>query len=102
MIRVFSIAVFASLLASQTLAAAPPADQLLPTTTKGFLSVPDVEDLETRWEQTQLGKLAADPVMKPFSEDLERQIHAPTLQIADGEKRVVQTAETQADHQQHR
>ncbi len=74
MIRVFSIAVLASLLVNHTVLAAPPADQLLPTTTKGFLSVPDVEDLETRWQQTQLGKLAADPVMKPFSEDLERQI----------------------------
>lgn len=77
--RVFTIAVFGSLLVSQTVVAAPPADQLLPTSTKGFLSVPNVEDLETRWNQTQLGKLAADPVMKPFAEDLQRQIQDKLL-----------------------
>lgn len=54
--------------------AAPPADQILPATTKGFLSVPHVEDLQTRWRRTQLGTLAVDPVMKPFADSLRQQV----------------------------
>ena len=53
---------------------APQADQLLPATTKGFVSLPNVDDFRQRWRQTQLGKLAADPIMKPFADDLQRQI----------------------------
>ena len=53
--------------------ASPPADQLLPTTTKGFVSVPDVDDFRKRWDNMQLGKLSADPIMKPFADDLQRQ-----------------------------
>ncbi|MHB0955735.1 MAG: hypothetical protein ACYC0X_05080 [Pirellulaceae bacterium] len=54
--------------------AAPPSEDLLPGTTKGYLSVPDVELLRTRWNETQLGQLINDPVMKPFVEDLRNQI----------------------------
>jgi hypothetical protein len=53
---------------------APPSDQLLPATTRGYVAVPDVEGFRERWRQTQLGQLAADPIMKPFAEDLQRQI----------------------------
>lgn len=53
----------------------PAADQLLPATTKGFVSFPDVAEFRSRWQTTQLGQLAADPVMKPFAEDLQRQLH---------------------------
>ncbi len=53
---------------------APQADQLLPATTKGFVSLPNVDDFRQRWRQTQLGKLATDPIMKPFAEDLQRQV----------------------------
>lgn len=59
---------------------APASDQLLPATTRGYLSVPSVEELRQRWQQTQLGQLAADPVMKPFAEDLERQVRQRLLQ----------------------
>ncbi len=54
--------------------AAPPSEDLLPNTTKGFLSVPDVELLRTKWNETQLGQMIHDPVMKPFIEDLQEQI----------------------------
>ena len=71
---------------------APPADQLLPATTKGFVSLPNVDDFRQRWGQTQLGKLAADPIMKPFADDLAasgaRQVHQEQLQ------RVAQTGRT--------
>lgn len=54
--------------------AAKPADSLLPDTTKGFLSVPDFKALEAKWNLTQLGEMAQDPVVKPFTEDLRRQL----------------------------
>ena len=54
--------------------AAPPSEDLLPGTTKGYLSVPNVELLRTKWNETQLGQLINDPVMKPFVEDLRNQI----------------------------
>lgn len=57
-------------------AAAPPTDQLLPQSTKAYLSIPDVQDFRQRWRQTQLGQLAADPVMQPFTQDLQRQFRA--------------------------
>ena len=58
---------------------APAADQLLPQTTKGFLSIPDVQEFRRRWSETQLGKLCADPVMQPFAQDLQRQIRDKLL-----------------------
>ena len=54
--------------------AAPPADQLLPDTTRGFVSVTDIDDLMERFEQTQIGQLVNDPIIKPFAEDLKRQL----------------------------
>jgi hypothetical protein len=54
--------------------AAPPTESLLPDTTKGFLSIPDVDLLRENWQKTQLGQLIHDPVMKPFIDDLQGQI----------------------------
>lgn len=50
------------------------AENLLPDTTRGFFSVTHVEVLRQHWEKTQLGQLVKDPVMKPFVEDLRRQL----------------------------
>jgi hypothetical protein len=54
--------------------AAQPSDRLLPQTTKGYISAGDIDRLRSKWDETQLGKLAQDPVMKPFAEDLRRQL----------------------------
>jgi hypothetical protein len=54
--------------------AVQPADQLLPDTTKGFLSIPDLAKLESDFRSTQLGQLTNDELMRPFVEDLKRQI----------------------------
>ncbi len=54
--------------------AAQPSDTLLPRTTKGFLSVPDVEVLIDHWNRTELGQLVADPKMKPFVDDFRDQM----------------------------
>lgn len=57
-------------------AAVQPSDTLLPPTTKGYLSVPDVDSLEESFNATQMGKLLEDPLMKPFLDDLRAQLEA--------------------------
>ncbi len=56
--------------------AAQPSELLLPRTTKAFVSVPDVGQLDTSWNKTQLGQLVNDPLMQPFVEDIKAQIRA--------------------------
>ncbi|PHR99101.1 MAG: hypothetical protein COA78_25370 [Blastopirellula sp.] len=54
--------------------AVTPCAELLPGSTKGYVSIPDFDAMSEKWEQTQLGQLMADPIMKPFKEDLQRQL----------------------------
>jgi hypothetical protein len=54
--------------------AVPPTDTLLPDSTKGYVVAGDVDALLERWNEAPLGKLLNDPLMKPFKEDLRRQI----------------------------
>src|SRR5688572_22005995 len=54
--------------------AAQPGETLLPGTTKGFVSIPDLARLEGDFSGTQLGELVNDEIMQPFVEDLKRQI----------------------------
>lgn len=51
----------------------PPSEKLLPNTTQGFFAIDSVERLSEHWDKTQLGHLMADPVMEPFTKDVERQ-----------------------------
>lgn len=53
----------------------PPSENLFPNTTAGFVSVTNVDTLSEHWGKTQLGELMADPVMKPFTEDIRRQFN---------------------------
>lgn len=48
-------------------------EKLLPETTKGFVAITDYDLLVEQWNKTQIGQLLADPVMKPFAEDLRQQ-----------------------------
>jgi hypothetical protein len=57
------------------IAAVQPSEQVLPKTTKGYVSIPDMDLLQEKWDQTQLGKLMKLPAMKPFSKDLQRQMN---------------------------
>ncbi len=70
------VAVACVLAATQSALAVRPSETLLPRTTKGYLSIPDGEELKARWNETQLGELMNDPVMQPFIEDLQDQIKA--------------------------
>ena len=72
-----TLVVFLSLglaLQANSLKAAPPADQLLPNTTRGFVSVTNLDDLVKRFNLTQIGQLVNDPIIQPFAEDLKRQL----------------------------
>lgn len=70
----FSIALVCVLNWMPAWAASPPSETLLPSTTKGWLSVPSVEEFSKNFDATQLGRLASDPAMKPFLDDLGRQL----------------------------
>lgn len=52
---------------------AMPSETLLPNTTQGVVSIPNMPKLREHWNKTQLGKLLKDPVMQPFIEDLRQQ-----------------------------
>ena len=49
-------------------------EKLLPSSTKGFISATNADDLKAHWQQTQVGQLMADPVMQPFVKDFRRQM----------------------------
>lgn len=51
-----------------------PSEELLPNTTKGYLSVYDVDLLEDQFNKTQMGQLAALEQMAPFVKDFRQQI----------------------------
>ena len=54
--------------------AVQPSETLLPSTTKGFASSPNIEQLREKFKQTQLGAMVQDEAMKPFIDDLREQI----------------------------
>ncbi|MEI8373603.1 MAG: hypothetical protein WCJ35_12320 [Planctomycetota bacterium] len=54
----------------------PSMDTLLPDTTVGFISATNSVRLTEQWNKTQLSKLMADPVMKPFEEDFRVQMQS--------------------------
>ncbi len=70
------LAVVLSVVCAAPALAVVPSEQLLPDTTAGYLSVPDVDALRERWKATELGKLIDDPIMKPFVDDLREQLDA--------------------------
>jgi ribosomal protein S6 len=47
---------------------------LLPPSTKAWVSIPDVDALDERFNETQYGKLARDEAIEPFVESLKQQI----------------------------
>ena len=66
LIHAFSSAAFA--------ASFPPSEKVFPTTTRAWLSIPDLEGLQKSFERTHYGQLLQDPTMKPFIESLRDQM----------------------------
>lgn len=52
----------------------PAACNILPATTRGYLSIPNVPQFEANWDRTALAELLSDPVMQPFRDDFRRQL----------------------------
>jgi hypothetical protein len=63
--------------------ASRPSETLLPDTTQGFFAISNVDVLTKHWEKTQLGRLMADPVMKPFAKDIRHQFEDRWSSIHD-------------------
>jgi hypothetical protein len=61
----------------------PSTDSLLPGTTVGYVSVMNYDNLNKHWEETQLGKMAADPAMEPFRKDMREQIRTRWVEVSD-------------------
>lgn len=51
-----------------------PSENLLPNTTKLLISVPRPLEARASFDESQFGKLMADPKMQPFNDDLEKQL----------------------------
>ena len=47
---------------------------LLPATTKAWISIPDATDLSDRFERSQIGELAKKKVLKPFADSIKSQV----------------------------
>jgi hypothetical protein len=62
------------LLLAGNLQAAPTSEQLLPSTTKGYVSIGNVDRFQAAWDKTEIGQLLADPIMKPFVDDFKKQL----------------------------
>lgn len=72
----FSLATLVSLGLASFALAVQPTESLLPATTKGFVSTHDIDEVRAKFHETQLGEMVADPVMKPFIDDIRKQIGA--------------------------
>lgn len=70
----FSLTVVVAL-SAQSLAAHR-SETLLPATTKGYIAADDVDLVREKFNETQLGAMANDPLMEPFIADFKKQIGA--------------------------
>lgn len=62
---------------------ARPADGLFPASTKAFVSIANYAQLEEAFNHTPLGRLLNDPIMRPFRDDLQRQLNDKGTQLKD-------------------
>jgi hypothetical protein len=61
----------------------PSAATLVPKTTVGFISTTNYDNLDKHWNETQLGKLMADPAMEPFEKDIRDQIRTRWSEVSN-------------------
>ena len=48
-----------------------------------MIAVSDVRASHVRWEETRFGELTANPILKPFIEDLQRQFREKLNETGD-------------------
>ena len=63
-----------------TASTAQTAQEILTSKTKAYISIPDVREFEANWAETLMGQLAADPIMQPFTKDMQMQIRDRLIQ----------------------
>ena len=63
--------------------AAVRSDSLMSPNTRGFASIADAKTLREHWQQTQLGQLVKDESMRPFVEDMKRQLERKISGVRD-------------------
>jgi len=63
--------------------AAVRSDALMSPKTRGFASIADISALKKHWQQTQMGQLVRDESMRPFVEDMRRQLERKISGIRD-------------------
>jgi len=63
--------------------AAVRSDSLMSPNTRGFASIADIKVLHEHWQQTQMGQLVNDESMRPFVEDMKRQLERKVSGIRD-------------------
>ncbi|MCH2128093.1 MAG: hypothetical protein MK179_03060 [Pirellulaceae bacterium] len=63
-----------TVLFGQTAWGGRPSEDLLPDSTKFCILIPDLKELRDNFNKTQLGRMTNDPLMKPFVDDLRRQL----------------------------
>lgn len=50
---------------------------------RGFASIADIKTLQEHWQQTQMGQLVQDESMRPFVEDMKRQLEKKISGVRD-------------------
>lgn len=74
---------FALLITLSPLQAAESLDRVLPASTKGFVSFPDIDRAIERWNSTDLGELMNQPAMQPFVDELSRTFQGDFLKLGE-------------------
>ena len=64
-------------------AASVRSDSLMSPNTRGFASIADINTLHEHWQQTQMGQLVQDESMRPFVEDMKRQLERKISGVRD-------------------
>jgi hypothetical protein len=71
LLRCFAVSAFlASMLVGSVDGARPKMTELLPENTLGVISIPDTQELATRFMNTSTGRMSQDPEMKPIFDQL--------------------------------
>jgi len=60
-----------------------PSDSLMSPGTRGYASIADIGTLHEHWQQTQMGQLVQDEAMRPFVEDMKRQLQRKISGVRD-------------------
>lgn len=63
--------------------AVTPSDQLMAPTTRGFVSIGDLQQLSDNFSATQFGQLVEDEAMQPFVQDMKRQLQRKLSSVRD-------------------